>query len=43
MMQSSSGIHSYGSCVNNRQPPFESLVDVGDHPHRRALGELVAE
>jgi hypothetical protein len=43
MMQSNSGIHSYGSCLNNRKLPFESLVDVGDHPHRRALGQLIAE
>ena len=45
MMQSSAGngIHSYGSCLKNRQFPFESLADVGDHPHRRELGALVGE
>ena len=36
------GIHSYGRCANNREMPFDTGVDGGDHPHRQALGQLVA-
>ena len=37
------GIHSYGRCANNKQMPFDATADGGDHPHRLALGKLVAE